>query len=329
MVSHIDWNDLDKLKFLTIGPTLFFGVRFVLYPPTLVKTRLQLQDNTANDLICNNKKQRLYRGTYDAFRVIVREEGMSALWKGFVPKSLGIVAGSAYISTYEMLRSTCLNKLKWKQTTSDMTAGALASLVSQTIVVPTDVVSQSMSVIKSNDSKKNNLVEHVKEIYHERGSSLRGFYRGFGISVCTYMPTSAIWWTTYGLYKPFIFELLSDINDDDNNNGNTMKNMLYVKNEFYRDIICQSIGGSLAGATAGAISNPIDIIKVRKQLLPKDIKLSQIVKDLLRESGPQAFLKGITARMLSMFGSGMVTVSVYELIKRLSKKKNKNDSGEY
>jgi solute carrier family 25 S-adenosylmethionine transporter 26 len=99
-----------------------------------------------------------------------------------------------------------------------------------------------------------------------------------------------------------------------------MKNIFHVHDEFYRNIVCQSISGSLAGATAGALSNPIDIIKVRKQLLPKDISLSQIVKDLLQEAGPQAFLKGITARMLSMFGSGMVTVSVYELIKRLSRK---------
>ena len=237
MVSHIDWNDLDKVKFLTIGPTLFFGVRFMLYPPTLVKTRLQLQDS-------NTHNQRLYRGTYDAFRVIIKEEGMAALWKGFVPKSLGIVAGSAYISSYEVLRTNLLNTLGWKQTTSDMTAGALASLVSQTIVVPTDVVSQSMSVIQSNDSKKNNLVGHVKEIYHQRGSSIRGFYRGFGISVCTYMPTSAIWWTTYGLYKPVIFDLLSSNSDNDKN----LKKIFYVKNEFYRNIICQSISGSFAGA---------------------------------------------------------------------------------
>ena len=73
MVSHIDWNDLDKVKFLTIGPTLFFGVRFMLYPPTLVKTRLQLQDTS------NTHNQRLYRGTYDAFRVIIKEEGMWSL----------------------------------------------------------------------------------------------------------------------------------------------------------------------------------------------------------------------------------------------------------
>ena len=318
MVSHIDWNDLDKFKFLTIGPTLFFGVRFALYPPTLVKTRLQLQDSQAT--VSSNsggKKYRLYRGTFDAFRVIAKEEGVAALWKGFVPKSLGIIAGSAYISTYEVVRSKCLNKMGWTQTYSDMTAGALASLVSQTIVVPTDVVSQSMSIIKSNDSKKNSLVEHVKGIYQERGSTVRGFYRGFGISVCTYMPTSAIWWTTYGLYKPFIFRLLSPSTNDD---SGAMKNIFHVHDEFYRNIICQSISGSLAGATAGALSNPIDIIKVRKQLLPKDISLSQIVNDLLREAGPKAFLKGITARMLSMFGSGMVTVSVYELIKRLSRK---------
>ena len=111
MMSIID-RGFQEAYFTDRTCSLFFGVRFILYPPTLVKTRLQLQDNT--EIMSNsNNKQRLYRGTYDAFRVIVREESMSALWKGFVPKSLGIVAGSAYISSYEMLRSKFMNNLGW------------------------------------------------------------------------------------------------------------------------------------------------------------------------------------------------------------------------
>ena len=85
MVSHIDWN--DKFKFLTIGQPCF-GVRFALYPPTLVKTRLQLRDSPAAVSSKAAKKHRLYRGTFDAFRVIAKEEGVAALWKALCQSRL-------------------------------------------------------------------------------------------------------------------------------------------------------------------------------------------------------------------------------------------------
>lgn len=31
-----------------------------------------------------------------------------------------------------------------------------------------------------------------------KSDGIRGFYRGFGLSVMTYSPSSAVWWASYG-----------------------------------------------------------------------------------------------------------------------------------
>ena len=304
-MEHINWDQLDKRKYFTIGPSCFFAVRFCLYPPSLVKTRLQLQ----NTVVSSGKglDSVVYKGTYDAFRKIVKYEGARSLWKGFVPKSFGLVAGSAYVGTYEFLRNKFV-MLGWAQSSADMVAGGLASLVSQVIVVPTDVVSQCMAVLKNPNPniEERTLKGQVKKIYVERGSTVRGFYRGFGASIMTYMPTSAIWWTSYGIYKRKLIDRVP---------GHGV-----LADDYYRQLFCQSVSGGIAGATAGFITNPMDVIKVRKQLSPRYLSYKNIVKELLAEAGPRAFLKGMTARVLSMAPSGLVTVSVYEFIKRASRK---------
>ena len=135
---------------------------------------------------------------------------------------------------------------------------------------------------------------------------MRGFYRGFGASIMTYMPTSAIWWSCYGVYKRRLIDHMPTTG-------------IFVE-DYYRKLLCQSLSGGIAGATAGFLTNPMDVIKVRKQLSPRHLSYKDIIKELWAESGPRACLKGITARVLSMAPSGLVTVSVYEFIKRVSKK---------
>jgi solute carrier family 25 protein 44 len=90
--KRIAWDDLDKRKFYVIGPSVFVFVRAAVYPSQLVKTRLQIQ----------NSKNPLYRGTFDAFRKIIRQEGFLGLYKGFGASLLNIFIGNIYISIYEL-----------------------------------------------------------------------------------------------------------------------------------------------------------------------------------------------------------------------------------
>lgn len=40
-----------------------------------------------------------------------------------------------------------------------------------------------------------------------RSDGIRGLYRGFGLSVMTYSPSSAVWWATYGSSQRAIWRL--------------------------------------------------------------------------------------------------------------------------
>ena len=69
-VGQVGWARLDKTKFYIFAPLASLLTRLILYPTNLVKTRLQAQ---STDVI--------YKGTWDAFRKIVRYEGVGALYK--------------------------------------------------------------------------------------------------------------------------------------------------------------------------------------------------------------------------------------------------------
>ena len=82
----------------------------------------------------------------------------------------------------------------------------------------------------------------------------------------------------------------------------------------------ESTSGAVAGATAGAVTNPMDVIKVRRQLSPNNVTTVQVAKDLWRADGSAGFTRGMSARVLNMAPSGALIITVYELVKRLSKR---------
>ena len=39
-----------------------------------------------------------------------------------------------------------------------------------------------------------------------QSEGIRGLYRGFGMSIATFVPTSGIWWGAYGAYQKLIWK---------------------------------------------------------------------------------------------------------------------------
>ncbi|KAK3697178.1 hypothetical protein QZH41_013559 [Actinostola sp. cb2023] len=86
-VKHIEWKDMDKKKFYLFGPTLFLGIRALLYPANLIKIRLQVQ-----------RKNALYSGSFDAFFKVITTEGFRGLYKGFM-----VEGGNSMLVTFRTL----------------------------------------------------------------------------------------------------------------------------------------------------------------------------------------------------------------------------------
>lgn len=81
-IPIIEWEHLDKRKFYVFGICMTMMIRVSVYPFTLIRTRLQVQ-----------KGKSLYNGTFDAFVKILRTEGATGLYRGFLVNTFTLISG--------------------------------------------------------------------------------------------------------------------------------------------------------------------------------------------------------------------------------------------
>ncbi|CAM9468583.1 unnamed protein product, partial [Ectocarpus fasciculatus] len=136
----VDWEDLDKKRFYSYGLTFFMGVRALLYPPFLLKTKIQVARGGASE-----------RSAFQVARATVREEGVRGLYKGFWISSTSLVFRQVYFTTYEVVRhhlgpgSDLYQRLgpEKGELVRNMSAGAASSAVMQCFTVPLDIIGQA------------------------------------------------------------------------------------------------------------------------------------------------------------------------------------------
>jgi len=204
-IQIIEWEDLDKRKFYSLGVFMTLTTRATVYPASLIRIRLQVQKGKA-----------LYSGTFDAFCKILRAEGAQGLYRGFMVSTLTLISGQAYITTYELVRQY-VAQYSPSNTVKSVVAGGAASLVAQTITVPIDVVSQQLMMQGQGEhlsrfkakpktmlgtTKRRLIFGQSRDITVQifAADGFKGFYRGYVASLLTYIPNSALWWPFYHLY---------------------------------------------------------------------------------------------------------------------------------
>nr|CAG4640990.1 EOG090X08ST [Eulimnadia texana] len=281
----IEWHMMDKRKFFPLSVTSSFLIRTMLYPFTVIKTRLQIQ------------------------------KGPRAFYKGFWVNAFSVVSGAFYITTYEnvrhLLSSYNVNDARVKA----LVAGGCASLVGQTIIVPFDVISQRLMILgqvepktgkpkvlpaanlqieTAGKSKSQIALAVTRDIYRVDG--MRGFYRGYVASLCTYVPNSALWWTFYHFYQD---------------------HLLSISPPWFSHLLVQCSAAVLGGITTTTLINPLDIIRARVQVQRLD-SISQTFRVLWREEGLRIFTKGLSARVIQSTVYSFSIILGYESIKRMS-----------
>ncbi|CAL9696631.1 unnamed protein product [Knipowitschia caucasica] len=302
VIKIIEWEDLDKRKFYSLGVFMTLTTRATVYPFSLIRTRLQVQ-----------KGKSLYSGTADAFCKILKSEGVCGLYRGFMVNTFTLISGQAYITTYELVRKYVSNYSQDNMVKS-IVAGGSASLVAQTITVPIDIVSQHLMMQGQGDHlsrfkvrSKMMLAAQSKsrwtfgqtrditvQIFAEDG--FRGFYRGYVASLLTYIPNSALWWPFYHCYA----EQLS-----------------YLAPSSCPHLLLQAIAGPMAAATASTITNPMDVVRARVQVQGHSSVIGTF-KQLMAEDGVWGLTKGLSARVISSTPTSVLIVVGYETLKRLS-----------
>src|SRR5690242_13467774 len=96
------------------------------------------------------------------------------------------------------------------------------------------------------------------QIYKKEG--MRGYYRGFGATLMTNVPASAIWWSTYEYFKEFFSEhVFRSTHYTSDTSENQDQDVMVVSQHKG----AQWCAGLVAGVTMTFLTNPMDVIKTR------------------------------------------------------------------
>ncbi|BAT83235.1 Carnitine/acylcarnitine translocase-like protein [Vigna angularis] len=305
--TEINWDKLDKTRFYVVGAGLFTGVSVALYPISVVKTRLQVATKDAVE-----------RSVFSVVKGLLKTDGVPGLYRGFGTVITGAIpARIIFLSTLETTKVAAFRMLepfRLSETTqaaiANGVAGMTSSIFAQSVFVPIDVVSQKLMVQGySGHAQYSGGLDVARKVL--RSDGIRGLYRGFGLSVMTYSPSSAVWWASYGSSQRVIWRFLGHDTKYDEHTPSLQKIMLV-----------QAMGGIIAGASSSCITTPLDTIKTRLQVMGHENKMSikQVAKDLINEDGWKGFYRGFGPRFFSMSAWGTSMILTYEYLKRVCAK---------
>lgn len=292
-------------------------------------------------------------GAVTTARELLRHDGIRGLYKGFGTVLCGMIpARMVYLATLESTKAgvhTLLSKYPglsdtFMASSASFMAGGTASMVGQLVLVPIDVVSQRLMIMgggtaavagssaggamgaaaaaaATSGPRRMNGLELTRQIIAQEG--LRGMYRGFGASVVTFVPSSAIWWASYGAWQSIIWHQLETFGVVSAERGQSPSPGGIIG--------VQVVSGVLTGCTSATLTNPLDVVKTRIQTRVRQGEgphpgWRSTASALLQAEGPKGFFRGVAPRMVSTSIWGTAMVTTYEFLKRLCALPEKEES---
>ncbi|KAG5034103.1 hypothetical protein AAZX31_04G053400 [Glycine max] len=320
--AEIDWHMLDKSKFFFLGAALFSGVSCALYPMVVLKTRQQVSSSRFSCL--------------NISCAILRHEGFRGFYKGFPTSLMGTIPARAlYMASLEFTKTnvgTAFVQFGFSETSAvaaaNAAAGVTSAMAAQLVWTPIDVVSQRLMVQGSGGSKTvlanlnsenyRNGFDAFRKILCADGA--RGFYRGFGISILTYAPSNAVWWTSYSMVHRLIWGAFGSYLGNNNLGGG-------FRPDSKAMVAVQGLSAVMASGVSAIVTMPLDTIKTRLQVLDleengrrRPLTFVQTVRNLVKEGGLVACYRGLGPRWASMSMSATTMITTYEFLKRMSTK---------
>lgn len=202
-------------------------------------------------------------------------------------------------------------------------AGGIASLSSQVLIVPMDVISQRQMIHKGN----------AKQFFNSliRKDGYKGLYHGFGIAMLSAIPGGVSWWSAYTACQEYLHKFKTPIFIGIDVDSGPFGEL----NNIGRHIVTQIISGSMAAFVAASITQPLDVIKTRLQvgvsstvhsnngsrhILAKQSSPSiiSVGRELIINEGAKGLYRGIGPRIINIAVWGTVFSSAYELLKLFS-----------
>ncbi|KAF9922769.1 Fe(2+) transporter [Linnemannia zychae] len=257
----------------------------IMYPVDSIKTRMQIIQPTP---------QAVYSGVLNAFSKITTTEGAKTLWRGVNSVILGAgPAHAVYFGTYEYAKHLFggNNLDSGHRYVAAAGAGALATITSDALMNPFDVIKQRMQV---HGSVYKSVMDCAVKVYKAEG--LHAFFISYPTTLTMTIPFQSLQFATYEY----------------------MRKALNPSGAY--DPLTHITAGGIAGAFAAAATNPLDVAKTLLQTRGEatDVRirncngLFDAFKLIYQRQGLAGFGKGLQPRVLSHMPSTAICWGVYE-----------------
>jgi len=258
----------------------------VMFPVDSIKTRMQ---------VFATSPAAVYTGVGNAFTRISSTEGMRALWRGVSSVILGAgPAHAVHFGTYEAVKELAGANEAGNHWVATSVAGASATIASDALMNPFDVIKQRMQVHKS---EFRSVFTCARVVYRNEG--LNAFYVSYPTTLTMTVPFTAVQFTVYEELKKLL-----------NPSG------VYSPTTHM-------IAGGLAGGVAAGVTTPLDVAKTllqtRGSSADPEIRATRGMMDAFRiiwqRDGMKGFARGLTPRVMTFMPSNALCWLSYEFFK--------------
>ena len=210
-------------------------------------------------------------------------------------------------------------------------SGIIAEIVSCALFVPTDVIKERMQVQGgskgSGRAYYKSTWDAISTIAKHEGIGY-GLYKGYGASLLSFGPFSALYFGLYEDFKPRAAAYFGESSSNSGTDGSFVSNL---------------IASASAGAIASYVTNPLDLAKLRLQIarmddvtassssrpvhdkaVTQEVRASnntfRMLAHVFRQEGVRGLYRGAFTRVLFHMPSTAITLACYDECKKLFSK---------
>ncbi|KAH7365341.1 hypothetical protein KP509_18G021700 [Ceratopteris richardii] len=283
----------DGLKFpqyMMAGSVAGMVEHLAMFPVDTLKTRMQMVRDVHGST---------YSFVGRSFTSILKAEGVLGLYRGIGAMALGAgPAHAVYFSVYEIAKEELGGNQPGHHPIAHGVAGVLATIASDAIFTPTDVVKQRLQLPGNQYS---GVIDCARRLLKDEG--IRAFYASYRTTVIMNAPYTATHFATYEAVKAGLKNLWPERTKEEN-------------------LFMHLTAGGAAGALASAVTTPLDVVKTRLQCQGVDgaerfatSSIQDVIRSIVKKEGPRALLRGMKPRVLYNTPAAAICWSTYEASK--------------
>ncbi|KAL4920776.1 mitochondrial carrier domain-containing protein [Aspergillus aurantiobrunneus] len=288
--------------------------RFCIAPLDVVKIRLQLQIHSLSDPTSHaHISGPVYKGTLSTIKTIIRDEGITGLWKGNIPAELmyvcyGAIQFTTYRTTTQLLSQ--LDPHRLPQPVESFISGAVAGGVATASSYPLDLLRTRFAAQGSGEHRVyGSLLSSVKGIAKHEGGA--GFFRGCSAAVGQIVPYMGLFFATYETLRP-VMSVAPDVSPIP---------------------LPPGFGDAAAGVVSSVLAKtgvfPLDLVRKRLQVqgptralyvhrnIPEYRGVFNTMGLIFRTQGLRGLYRGLTVSLIKAAPASAVTMWTYERVLKL------------